>query len=427
MHDGGPWKIQPHDGVRSLPYRAVDDHRSVVAVDHPAVGGGDLLDPGNELVRVDRLPVLQVMDGIEFDIGDVERLSDTCSEMGLARASAPDDRHPFHTPIIAETTLSLSAASTAAHHILESVGQWRRSRMERVHQDQISITRDQVAALIADEFPALAGLDVVPVDGGGTVNAIFRIGNRVAARFPLRNDDPDRVLAQLQRQRSAAGEFVLACPVAAPEPLNVGRPGHGYPLPWSTQTWLPGSPATPTECEDSTALAFELTDVVHHLRAWDTSGRRFHGTGRGGQLFDHDEWVDECITRSDGLLDTDVLRSMWSRFRKLPREDPDVMCHSDLIPSNLLVSDGHLAGLLDTGSFQAADPALDLVVAWHLFAEPARDQIRTGLDCNGLQWERGAAWAFQQAVGAYWYYRSSNQTMAEMGRTTLDRLVSTFA
>lgn len=103
------------------------------------------------------------------------------------------------------------------------------------------------------------------------------------------------------------------------------------------------------------------------------------------------------------------------------------MCHSDLIPSNLLVSDGHLAGLLDTGGFQAADPALDLVVAWHLFTEAARDQIRTGLGCSDLQWERGAAWAFQQAVGAYWYYRSSNQAMAEMGKTTLDRLVSAFA
>ena len=295
-----------------------------------------------------------------------------------------------------------------------------------MHADQISISRSQVVALIADQFPALAGLEVVPVDCGGTVNAIFRVGDHVTARFPLRNDDPDRALTRVRTATSAAAEFERACPVPAPTPLDLGDPGHGYPLPWTTQSWLPGSPATPVAYEDSTALALELTDVVHHLRAWDTRGRQFRGSGRGGHLGDHDEWVNECITRSSGLLDTDALRPLWTRFRNLPREDPDVMCHSDLIPSNLLVSEGHLAGLLDTGGFQAADPALDLVVSWHLFAQPARDQIRTGLACSDLQWERGAAWAFQQAVGAYWYYRTSNQTMAEMGRTTLDRLTSTF-
>lgn len=299
--------------------------------------------------------------------------------------------------------------------------------MDRVHDDQISIDGDQVVALIADEFPALAGLEVLPVDGGGTVNAIFRVGDQVAARFPLRHDDPSRVLTRVRREMSAAAEFVLACPVPAPEPLQIGRPGHGYPLPWTTQSWLPGSAVTPVSHEDSSALALELVDVVRHLRAWDTRGRRFAGTGRGGRLRDHDGWVDECITRSEDLLGADALRAMWSRFRELPNEDPDAMCHSDLIPSNVLVHDGHLAGLLDTGGFQAADPALDLVVAWHLFAEPSRDLIRTGLACSDLQWERGAAWAFQQAVGAYWYYRSSNPTMAEMGRTTLDRLISAFA
>jgi len=296
-----------------------------------------------------------------------------------------------------------------------------------MHDDQISVTRVQVVALVADQLPALAGLEIVPVEGAGTVNAIFRIGGEVAARFSLRHDEPDRVLLRLRREMVASAEFVLACPVAAPEPLDVGRPGRGYPLPWVTQSWLPGSTATPTSCESSADLARDLTDVVRHLRGWDLRGRRFRGSGRGGVLSNHDAWVDECIRRSEGLLDTDAMRAMWSRFRQLPKEDPDVMCHGDLIPPNVLIADGRLTGLLDTGGFQAADPALDLVAAWHLFDDGPREQLRRDLDCSDLQWERGRAWAFQQAAGAYWYYQRSNPTMADMGRTTLERLISTDA
>jgi aminoglycoside phosphotransferase (APT) family kinase protein len=117
------------------------------------------------------------------------------------------------------------------------------------------------------------------------------------------------------------------------------------------------------------------------------------------------------------------MTSMWRGFRALPREDPDVMCHGDLTPANLLVQRGRLGGILDTGGFRAADPALDLVAAWHLFGAEARERLRDRLGCSELQWERGKAWAFEQAIGAYWYYRDTNPAMSAMGRTTLERLV----
>lgn len=292
-----------------------------------------------------------------------------------------------------------------------------------MHENEVPISHEQIAALVADELPALAGLEIVTVDGGGTVNAVYRLGSAVTARFPLRYEDPDRMLVRLRREMSASAEFVLACPVPAPEPLHIGSPGHGYPLPWTTQSWLPGSTATPTSWDRAVVLARDLTDVVSHLRGWNSRGRLFRGAGRGGVLGDHDAWIEECITRSEGLVDAGAMRSMWSWFRQLPREDPDVMCHGDLTPPNVLVADGRLSGLLDTGGFQAADPALDLVVAWHLFTDEPREQFRRDLGCSDLQWERGKAWAFQQAAGAYWYYEHSNPTMADMGRTTLERLL----
>lgn len=100
------------------------------------------------------------------------------------------------------------------------------------------------------------------------------------------------------------------------------------------------------------------------------------------------------------------------------------MSHTDLIPGNLLVEGDRLVGVLDGGGFQAADPALDLVCAWHLLGADARSVLRRELACPDLQWERGKAWAFQQAMGVVWYYLDTNPPMAEMGRTTLQRLLA---
>jgi aminoglycoside phosphotransferase (APT) family kinase protein len=115
---------------------------------------------------------------------------------------------------------------------------------------------------------------------------------------------------------------------------------------------------------------------------------------------------------------------MWARFRELPAGGLDVMSHTDLIPANLLVDRGRLAGVLDGGGFQPADPALDLVVAWHLLDGPAREILRAELGCDDVEWQRGAAWAFEQAMGLAWYYRASLPSMSALGRRTLARMLA---
>ena len=117
--------------------------------------------------------------------------------------------------------------------------------VSRMHDDQVAVDVRQVAALVADELPRFADLPVEPLAGGGTVNAIFRIGDRLTARFPLRPDDPAATRSKLEREAGAATELVLASPFPVPRPVHVGDPGHGYPMPWSAQTWLDGSAAMP--------------------------------------------------------------------------------------------------------------------------------------------------------------------------------------
>lgn len=46
------------------------------------------------------------------------------------------------------------------------------------------------------------------------------------------------------------------------------------------------------------------------------------------------------------------------------------------------------------------------------------------LGCDDLEWERGKAWAFEQSMGAAWYYAESNPAMSLMGQLTLQRIVA---
>jgi aminoglycoside phosphotransferase (APT) family kinase protein len=188
------------------------------------------------------------------------------------------------------------------------------------------------------------------------------------------------------------------------------------------QTWVPGTVATPDG--HSEAFAHDLAEFIAGVRGIDTRGRTFSGDNRGGHLPDHDAWMKTCLERSEGLLDVPPLRRLWAAFRALPREGGDVMTHGDLIPGNLLVDGGRLAGVIDVGGLGPADPALDLVAAWHLLDPGPREAFRADLRCGDLEWARGAAWAFEQAMGVAWYYVETNPPMSHMGRRTLERLTA---
>ncbi|MGX6601780.1 aminoglycoside phosphotransferase family protein [Micromonosporaceae bacterium Da 78-11] len=291
-----------------------------------------------------------------------------------------------------------------------------------MHADQVTLPVETVRALVDDQFPEWRGLPITEVAGHGTVNAIFRVGEELAARFPLR---PSAEIRQsLLAEAEAARELAAHTRFRTPEPVALGEPGAGYPLPWSVQTWLPGVVATDEDPGGSVGFAHDLAEFIGEVRTIDTRGRVFEGRGRGGDLRSHDDWVRTCLDRSELLLDVPRLRRMWESLRDLPRVTADTMIHSDLIPGNVLVSDRRLSGILDVGDLKAADPAVDLVGAWHLLDDGPRQAFRAALDCSDLDWERGRAWAFEQAIGLVWYYVDTNPAMSRIGRRTLDRLLS---
>ena len=84
-------------------------------------------------------------------------------------------------------------------------------------------------------------------------------------------------------------------------------------------------------------------------------------------------------------------------------------------------------------SIPVADAPLDTDRVSHSadVAEPGADwlravtrHVRERLACDDLEWQRGEAWAFEQAMGVVWYYVDSNPAMSHMGRRTLDRVMA---
>lgn len=292
-----------------------------------------------------------------------------------------------------------------------------------MHDRQLAVSGETASALIAAQFPETAAMAVKPLNSSGTVNSIFRVGDGLVARFPLRSSSPEETRQHLETEAAAVSEFAGHCPYPAPTWIGVGEPGPGYPAPWSLQTWVDGTPADQLDASGSVELGVALARLIQALRNTDTRGRSFAGQGRGGDLRSHDAWVEQCLVQSEGMLDVPRLRELWARLRDLPRRDRDVMSHRDLIPGNVLVDGGSLVGVIDTGSFGPADPALDVIAAWHLLDDQPREAFRALLECDELEWERSKAWAFEQAIGLVWYYAASNPVMSQVGRTTLQRII----
>lgn len=167
-----------------------------------------------------------------------------------------------------------------------------------MHPDQLTVTAATVRELVDRQFPQWRGLPIRPVVAEGTVNAIFRVGDGLAARFPLRPGAG--ILEWLEREADAARELHGRTRFPVPEPVAIGGPGAGYPLPWAVQTWLPGRTATEDDPGDSIGFAHDLAELIRAIRAIDTRGRTFAGRGRGGDLRDHDEWMQTCFRESEG-------------------------------------------------------------------------------------------------------------------------------
>ncbi|MFF1613500.1 aminoglycoside phosphotransferase family protein [Amycolatopsis sp. NPDC058278] len=284
--------------------------------------------------------------------------------------------------------------------------------MGRMHADEHTIDTALVERLLRGQFPEWASLPVTLLASGGTVNAVYRLGGSLTVRLPLTEGGADDI-AKERQALGALGEL----PVAVPAVVAVGEPAEGYPWPWAVHGWLDGEPALEGRA------AHGLAEFVLALRAHRTDGPP---TSRGRPLSVVDtatrRAIDE-LRRTDEPFDADAAHAAWSEALDAPQwTDPPCWVHGDLMPSNLLLRDNRLAGVLDWATAGLGDPAADLIPAWNLLTADTRRTFRDAVAPDDATWARGRGRALAMAVIQLPYYRHTNPVISANARYVLAEL-----
>ncbi|WP_344192863.1 aminoglycoside phosphotransferase family protein [Pedococcus aerophilus] len=250
-----------------------------------------------------------------------------------------------------------------------------------------------VRRLVADEFPQWAGLPVRPVAVDGWDNRTYRLGDDLSVRLPTH----DRYVAAVEKEARWLPVLAPYLPVPVPEVVASGKPGEGYPHPWSVRRWVGGATVSAATVGDDEAqqLALDLADFLGALRAAPANGGPVAGEHcfhRGGDLGVYGEEAREAFGSLEpdlgaGALDVfeTALTSQWG--------GEPVWFHGDVATGNLLVRDGRLAAVIDFGTCGIGDPACDLVFAWTFLEGAAREVFRSAVGLDVDTWARARGWA----------------------------------
>ncbi|MFI6689246.1 aminoglycoside phosphotransferase family protein [Streptomyces sp. NPDC050485] len=283
------------------------------------------------------------------------------------------------------------------------------------HPGPHPIDDDLVRRLIAGQFPQWAGLAVERFASGGTVNAVYRLGDGMVVRLPLVAGGADDVSMEQEWLPRLAPRL----PTPIPEVLGAGQPAEGYPWPWSVYRWLAGEHPEAGALAEPVPLAEDLAAFVAAMRS--VTLPRAPKAYRGGPLASLDISTRAAIEELRGIpqegINCDAAAAIWEDALRAPgREVASVWLHADLMPGNLLVDGGRLTSVIDFGCMGVGDPACDLFPAWNLLPPGAREVFRDALGVDDATWKRGRARTLSQALIALPYYRTRNPAMAHNAR-----------
>lgn len=176
--------------------------------------------------------------------------------------------------------------------------------MGKMHADEAETDAGLVRRLLRAQFPQWAGLPVTRLASGGTVNAIYRLGEDLTVRLPLRPGGAETVAMEAR----LLPRLAPLLPLPIPEVVATGEPGEGYPLAWAVHRWIEGRNPVEGDVAEPERVARDLADFAVAVRGIDLPGGP--PAHRGGPLIAEDREMREAIEalrRTDEPFDADEI------------------------------------------------------------------------------------------------------------------------
>lgn len=259
------------------------------------------------------------------------------------------------------------------------------------------VTAEQVAALVAEQFPQWSHLNVRPVALSGWDNFTFHLGDRMKVRLP----SASWYVGQVEKENAVLPRLAPLLPLPIPSPVAIGRPGQGYPFPWSIYDWIDGDVVDGAGIADHQQFATDLSAFLMALHRADTSfgpppgDHNFH---RGAPLDVYDAQTRDSVSKLGDRIDGRAALAVWDRALSSRWERAPIWLHGDVAVGNVLLQDGRLSAVIDFGTCAVGDPACDLVISWLLLDAPSRETFRAALPFDPETWARARGWALWKAL-----------------------------
>jgi aminoglycoside phosphotransferase (APT) family kinase protein len=285
----------------------------------------------------------------------------------------------------------------------------------KLHSHEAAIDEVLVRTLVRTQFPRWRDLPLRRVATTGTDNAIFRLGDELGVRLPRTKS----AAPQVDKEAEWLEGFRPHLPVPVPVPVARGEPAFGYPHRWLVYTWLRGTDLQRAPVADLTGVVRETAEFVRRLHETDLPANAPDAGRRGGTLAACDVETRWALAQLADEIDVTHATKVWEDALAAPAwTKRPVWVHGDLLPGNLIIDRGHLAGVIDWSAAGRGDPACDAMVAWSL---PVRERhlYREILEIDGDTWTRARGWVVEQASLFIPYYSRTIPDAVEAARRRL--------
>ena len=292
--------------------------------------------------------------------------------------------------------------------------------------DEFRFEQDLVRALLREQHPDLADLELRDVAGGWD-NQQWRLGADLAVRLPR----TERAPALLRTEQKWLPVLAKRLTLPTPIPVRTGRPSDLFAHTWTIARWVDGEPAdyAPITRADAAGTLAGFLKALHQQAPADAPANPTRGIPLAGMRNEVGGWFEVIA----GEASADAARAAWEKAVAAPAwHGAPTWLHGDLHPANVVVRDGTVAGVIDFGEMCAGDPATDLSAAWLLLPAGTANRFFGAYEhADAATIARARGWAVLRALNLIGIGRNGRlglpggkPTWEPAGRAALERALA---